>query len=833
MGVSSSNKQENYFKAYKKMIFINEITNNKIYFNGYLINVNTIPNFIKIIENSKLNNNNIINSEKIIKNAFKYYKPEKKIKLYYLFEECKYISNKNLENENKFIIVNEHFFNFMNIKILDKNDKYVIINIDKNKSDYSITFPLSNKSLNFIELNPGIYQFKKYNINKSLETSYNNNDNSLLNKIKSKYIIYSITSYIKDENFLLKLINYSKYFQNRLDININNYKEVYYGHRINYDDFLKYFYPGNPYNWGLDIPSQIRKNQISKDELFNLIENQNNKNDISKFMINYLNRYYNNLKDKEYSLYEYSKDIDITCPLYNSLLKTDLFSKILNISISIKDLEDDNIKNKFKSNFEILNKNNINYSSITFHTISNEDLNILKELNIDLKKIKKLKLLEQEYYYNSHNPDSIKLIDSLNVLNNLVYFETDLSIIDKNDPDKFEIINNFKSLKYLILSCNKFTEKFELKLNHLRKLKLHYCSNIFINKCNFSELKYLELIRNEININEEKNNSLIECPELNTLILEGLKDKCNYNFNFNNFKKLKNFEGKIKNFLLLGETPLLENIILTEKIEQSDLKLIIKMEKEYKRKKLSLNYYDNYNSVKKLELNISDNSNNLNLDLNKIQKMFPNLSDLIINGDNKSFWLDGTPINEEKKLIITEDENSKIKNIKIVIIGDGGRTIKFSCKPYDKIESFDLTVDVISVDFIPIFKSNCNIMFKSLKIFNFTYNYPYYPSKKEAKSIFENLYNNIDKMPNLIEFNLSFINDEKSRTIIFNKEFFKNFIKKIMISKSIKNIYIKIREGLWGWADNILYSREELKQLFPEIDFNKFHKVNIYEFIEN
>ena len=179
----------------------------------------------------------------------------------------------------------------MNIEISDKNKKYLRIIINRNKSGCSVTFPKSNKSLNFIEFNPGIYQLKKNNIYKSLES---NMVKSLLNKIKSKYIIYSITSFLKDENYLLKLINYSKYYQNKLDININNYKEIYYKNRINYDDFLKYFYSGNPYNWDISIGNQIRHNQISKDELFNLIENKNNKNDISQFMINYLNQYYNN-----------------------------------------------------------------------------------------------------------------------------------------------------------------------------------------------------------------------------------------------------------------------------------------------------------------------------------------------------------------------------------------------------------------------------------------------------------------------------------------------------------------------------------------------------------
>ena len=121
-------------------------------------------------------------------------------------------------------------------------------------------------------------------------------------------------------------------------------------------------------------------------------------------------------------------------------------------------------------------------------------------------------------------------------------------------------------------------------------------------------------------------------------------------------------------------------------------------------------------------------------------------------------------------MIITENENSKIKNINIIIIGDNEGAIKFSCKSYEKIEFFDLTIYVINVDNIPFLKVIVYIIFISLKIFSFNYNYIYYQSKKEAKSIFENLINNIDKMSNLVDFNLSFINDEDSETIfLYNK----------------------------------------------------------------
>ena len=212
MGASSSNaKNEKYFKAYKRMIFINEIDNPIINFKSFLINSKTIPNFIKLIRDSIVNKKE--NAEEIIRNALKNYKPEKNIELYYSFEECENMINQNLINENNFIIVDEYFFKYININIKNKDKKQVLINIDKNKSLYSITFPISNKSLNFIELNSGIYQFTENIINNNKISLISIKNTSLLNKIKSKYIIYRITSKIKDNNYLLKLIKYSKYIQ--------------------------------------------------------------------------------------------------------------------------------------------------------------------------------------------------------------------------------------------------------------------------------------------------------------------------------------------------------------------------------------------------------------------------------------------------------------------------------------------------------------------------------------------------------------------------------------------------------------------------------------------
>ena len=47
----------------------------------------------------------------------------------------------------------------------------------------------------------------------------------LINKIKSSYIIRNILNYIRDNNFKLKLFIHSKLFQNKLDIKLIDYQK--------------------------------------------------------------------------------------------------------------------------------------------------------------------------------------------------------------------------------------------------------------------------------------------------------------------------------------------------------------------------------------------------------------------------------------------------------------------------------------------------------------------------------------------------------------------------------------------------------------------------------
>ena len=222
---------------------------------------------------------------------------------------------------------------------------------------------------------------------------------------------------------------------------------------------------------------------------------------------------------------------------------------------------------------------------------------------------------------------------------------------------------------------------------------------------------------------------------------------------------------------------------------------------------------EKYYFVKKLKLNLSRNYYNLNL--NELINIFPNLFELIIETYyHNNFGYESSI--HQNKLIITEIEKSKINNLKFVLFGKDKITINFNCVPYNKIKSFDLYTDSIDINNIPFFINKNNVIFDCLETFHFALE-NCEEKLIEKEDLIENLYNNIDKMPNLIDFYFSFYCKN------INEIFYKKFVKKVLSLKSIKKIFIKIN---YCWKN---FEEEDLKQLFSNIDFNKFQKLKIYK----
>ena len=106
---------ENHCKVFKNIFVVNKCLLNKITFDAFLVNTQTIPYLIEFIENSSIfkdeNNNNDLNEESLLKDYLNNDILEE-IKLFYSFEECQYIIKQNLEDKNTFIIVDKHFIKY-------------------------------------------------------------------------------------------------------------------------------------------------------------------------------------------------------------------------------------------------------------------------------------------------------------------------------------------------------------------------------------------------------------------------------------------------------------------------------------------------------------------------------------------------------------------------------------------------------------------------------------------------------------------------------------------------------------------------------------------------
>ena len=222
-------------------------------------------------------------------------------------------------------------------------------------------------------------------------------------------------------------------------------------------------------------------------------------------------------------------------------------------------------------------------------------------------------------------------------------------------------------------------------------------------------------------------------------------------------------------------------------------------------------------SVKDMEIKINLKKNK-NYNLFGIQNIFCNLTNLTckIFEDNSYKNNDQIIETKEAKLEIIENPNNKITSFNIIIdkLNSG---IKFFIQSYENIESMNFEINDFNFKTnIPIFNDKCNIVFKSLKKFSLNLYLSNFDKKKiEIDSKINNLFNNIDKIPNLKEFTFSGFND------MLDEISYKNIIKKILSLKIITSI------NLEPCPISANYSRKELAELFPDICLNKIKEIRI------
>ena len=198
-----------------------------------------------------------------------------------------------------------------------------------------------------------------------------------------------------------------------------------------------------------------------------------------------------------------------------------------------------------------------------------------------------------------------------------------------------------------------------------------------------------------------------------------------------------------------------------------------------------------------------------------LQNKFPNLLEIDIKIDSS---IKSNKLNHKRQLEIIENLNCKIN--KFSLFAKGKKKIKFFCGAFKNLKDveFNINNNTINVkDGFPIFNDKCKILFRSLINFSMSNCCGFDLTSK----VLTNIYNNMDKMPNLKRFEINTGIDN------INEEFYIKFIKKLLNLK-LDYIYFSPRVNYMDKTEK--YKINELKEICNNINEKKYNKMYISKF---
>ena len=689
-----------------------------------------------------------------------------------------------------------------------------------------------------------------------------------MEKIKSKYILQTIMAYIRDDNIKLKLFMYSKKYQNIFSIQLFNYQKKYFD-IIGINPLSKYlslYTKGKKYESESNLHKYDGKYPSYGDEIeYNGIDfwlNDLNlshfeyptyiffdtyalqedllkykiKIDIKDYFYKYFKKYSNELKIQKLLKIVDQIIIDNNQPFFDILYKLDIFEGLF-ILIDVNKIEKYNIKDKYISAFNKLNKINSNYSSITFCFKEDTDIKYLKQFDINFNQIKNLKIK----YLNINNKPLTNYnkffeeLFTLKIKESLISLDFDLTEYSNSVKDinikYLEHLNEFKSLSNLTLRGFNLKEEFELKINRLKSLNIEDSSNIILKGDEDLPLKDIRILSNS----QISSKSLLELPNLECLDYKYIVYNKFINFtSLKNLLKLHTDEFCEKIIMEVENFPLLEFVeLIGEDLSEKTFKKIlsIKTLKEISFhlfntgidlgldeifkidiQNLSIKKLDFYIGLYRYDLEIiRGNEENSFCDF---ENKFPNLLDLklFINRQESSEYA-------STEIKIEENPNCKINKIDLTLNG-GTNTLKFYCQPFENLEiiKINITQESNILKSLPMFKDNNKTIYKSLIELDLNF-YSYISSKR-----FNNISNCINNMPNLKRFYFHF------NTNKINKKKYEDFINKIL-SLNLEIICIGINKCNEKY--DYYYSFKELKNINTNINFLNYENIKIKHYNKN
>jgi hypothetical protein len=373
----------------------------------------------------------------------------------------------------------------------------------------------------------------------------------------------------------------------------------------------------------------------------------------------------------------------------------------------------------------------------------------------------------------------------------------------------------------LELKSFKFKTTFIFNLKNLNKLTLKNCENFTFEEDSCLNLRELYLLDCIV----ENPTSLLKMPELEEckLLPNLIRVKQTYN-SIIDFKSLKNVKGitaEISDFINMEENSLtnvnlysytncyeFEKIMLEKLISTSTLKEISIEIKEID--DFVLSEFQGKN-VSATNIDIKWLNEKKDCIIDNLQKKFINLNTINITTSYKRC---------QSSLEIRENPECKVVNFSLKI--GGKKNIILYCQSFENLVSVDFYVngDIANIiDSFPLFKEDSEVIFKSLTYFKYT-NY----SNQTSLLFLQNLYNNLDNLPILKNFEFHGVTED------ITLEIYKIILRKILLMK-LDSINFSIKQNLND--GNLQYSEYELRGLFPDIKCINYDKVNIRKFRYN
>lgn len=317
-------------------------------------------------------------------------------------------------------------------------------------------------------------------------------------------------------------------------------------------------------------------------------------------------------------------------------------------------------------------------------------------------------------------------------------------------------------------------------------------------------IKTSQSCRIELDYNSESNyNLLIDFKSLNKLEKISAPGEYFMNLENTNLKNAKCNFRKINNKLT---KEILHKLLTIKSLQYLFLE--------------SINF--NFNEMSKIDGYISsliylsiENNKNDDFIFDNLQTKFPNLSSLCIKNCNFN--------DNIMNLEIKENKNSKINDLLLDFNFGSNKKTNVFCQSYENLKYFRIRCNHISniKEVLPFFNTKCDITFNELNTFYFQCG-----EYETDFDVIKNIYNNIDKMPNIRNFDIICF----CQTI--NEKFYEQFIGKIL-SLNLDNAIIKIRLSSnrldFPASKYSIKELNEMKKKYPKFKSLNFNKIIIYK----